>query len=377
MIQPKGKQIMRKLYTQAWILLLICLFPQIAYGQCEDITVDSITNPGPYEVATLTESDGIRNGPDYNGATIYYPTDATPPYASIALVTGFLSDPEDIEDWGPFYASHGIVVINIGTNSGLDEPDDRADGLLDALETLRAENTRNNSPLEGSIDDTKFAVGGWSMGGGGAQIAAVLDNSIKAVVAMCPWLNSGENLNHSTPVLIFSGQNDSVAPPGAHANVHYANTPDETSKVLFEVENGDHSIANAPTGAGGIIGKIALSWLKLYVEDNECYCGLLNDPLLNDPVASMMQTNIDEECAVLGLNTPQLTAIKAYPNPTYGKVTISVKQDVEYELYSSLGELLLGGTLTESTNTIDVSQLPSSMYYVMVGNNTFKIIKSD
>lgn len=368
---------MRKLYTKAWMLLLICLFPQIAFSQCDDITVDSITNPGPYAVATLTESDGIRNGPDYNGATIYYPTDATPPYASIALVTGFLSDPEDIEEWGPFYASHGIVVINIGTNSGLDEPDDRADGLLDALETLRVENTRNNSPLEGSIDDTRFAVGGWSMGGGGAQIAAVLDNSIKAVVAMCPWLNSGEDLNHSSPVLIFSGQNDDVAPPGAHANVHYANTPDETSKVLFETENGDHDIANSPNGAGGVIGKIALSWLKLYVEDNDCYCGLLNDSLLQDPMASMMQTNINEECAVLGVYTPELRAITAYPNPTNSLVTLTVKQDVQYDLYSSLGERLFGGTLTASNNTIDVSQLPSSIYYVRIDNETFRVIKTN
>ena len=369
--------IMRKLYTKACILLLICIFPTIAFSQCDDITVDSITNPGPYAVATLTESDGIRNGPDYNGATIYYPTDATPPYASIALVTGFVSDPEDIEDWGPFYASHGIVVINIGTNSLIDEPDDRAIGLLDALETLRQENTRSNSPLEGSIDDTKFAVGGWSMGGGGAQIAAVLDDSIKAVVAMCPWLNSGEDLNHSIPVLIFSGQNDGVAPPGAHANVHYTNTPDETSKVLFEIENGNHSVANTPMGAGGVIGKIALSWLKLYVEENDCYCGLLNDPLLDDPVASMMQTNIDEECAVLGVNTPELSLIKAYPNPTNGFVTITVKQDVQFNLYSSLGERLFGGTLTRSKNTIDVSQLPSSIYYVRVGNETLRVIKTN
>jgi hypothetical protein len=113
------------------------------------------------------------------------------------------------------------------------------------------------------------------------------------------------------------------------------------------------------------------------VEDNDCYCGLLNDPLLNDPVASMMQTNIDEECAVLGVHTPELTAIKAYPNPTKGEVTITVKHDVQYNLYSSLGERLFGGVLTESKNTIDVSRLPSSMYYVQVGNETIKIIKSD
>lgn len=50
--------------------------------------MESRTNPGPFEVETLTEADGIRNGRDYLGATIYYSTNAEPPYASIALVTG-------------------------------------------------------------------------------------------------------------------------------------------------------------------------------------------------------------------------------------------------------------------------------------------------
>ncbi|MGJ8665013.1 MAG: poly(ethylene terephthalate) hydrolase family protein [Patiriisocius sp.] len=42
-------------------------------------------------------------------ATIYYPTNATPPYSSIAIVPGFTALPSSVEQWGPFYASHGIV----------------------------------------------------------------------------------------------------------------------------------------------------------------------------------------------------------------------------------------------------------------------------
>ena len=80
---------------------------------------------------------------------------------------------------------------------------------MDALETLREENTRNASPLLGAIDEDKFAVSGWSMGGGGAQRAAVLDNSIKGVVALCPWLPSPD-LDHDSAVVIFSGQDDTV-----------------------------------------------------------------------------------------------------------------------------------------------------------------------
>lgn len=132
---------------------------------------------------------------------------------------------------GPFYASHGIVTIIIGTNSPFDFPEERAAALLDALETMRQENTRSTSPLENQLDVDKFAISGWSMGGGGAQRAAVLDNTIKSVVALCPWLPS-PSLDHDSPVLIFSGENDPTAPPAQHADLHYAATPNTTIKFF-------------------------------------------------------------------------------------------------------------------------------------------------
>ena len=50
----------------------------------------SITNPGPYSVSLLIEGvDDIRNGPDYDGATIYYPSNGVPPYAGIAIIPGY------------------------------------------------------------------------------------------------------------------------------------------------------------------------------------------------------------------------------------------------------------------------------------------------
>ena len=230
---------MKHTYSITLFFLVALLTTNSLFAQCKDVTVQSLTNPGPFNIATLTETDGIRNGPDYQGATIYYPTNATPPYASIAMVPGFTAEPSSIEEWGPFYASHGIVTIIIGTNSPFDFPEARARALLDALETLRQENVRVGSPLDGDLEVTKFAVSGWSMGGGGAQRAAVLDPSIKGVVALCPWLPDA-TLNHESPVLIFSGQNDPTAPPAQHANQHYTATPNTTDKLLFEIENGNH-----------------------------------------------------------------------------------------------------------------------------------------
>ncbi len=364
---------MKKLYSLALLLLLTLTTPAVIVAQCEGVTVASLTNPGPFEVATMTEDDGLRDGPDYFGATVYYPTNGTPPYSSIAIVPGFTAEQDSVEEWGPFYASHGIVTIIIGTNSLFDFPEARGVALIDALETLRQENERADSPLEGALDIDKFAVSGWSMGGGGAQRAAVLDNTIKGVVALCPWLTNAE-LDHDSPVLIFSGQNDPTAPPAQHANLHYNATPETTNKLLFEFENGNHSVANTPNGGNGVAGKLALSWLKLYVEENDCYCPLLTDNLLdNPPAASMVQSSF--ECELLGLEENKYD-VSIFPNPTKSIININTLSDVNYKVYSSIGQLVLKGALTGYTKQIDLSAFSKGIYHVRINDEIIKVIKN-
>lgn len=366
---------MKKFYLFL-IFTFIFSFPgTFVQAQCSGATLESLTNPGPYEVATLTEADGIRNGPKYAGATIYYPTNASPPYASIAIVPGFTAAPTSVQDWGPFYASHGIVTIIIGTNSPYDLPEARALGLIDALETIRQENVRAISPLAGNLNLSKLAVSGWSMGGGGAQRAAVLDSSISAVVALCPYLLSPQ-LNHDVPVLIFSGQNDPTAIPALHANLHYNATPASTNKLLFEVAGGNHSVANSPTGAGGAVGKLALAWLKIYLEEDNCYCPVLTTTLTaNASLASKI--NQSYECgSTLQVAEPKLK-VTLYPNPTSDFVTVNVRNLTSYQLVSSTGQKVAQGILTSSKNQIDLTKLPASIYYLQVNGQVLKIIKKD
>ena len=290
---------MKSLFTYLLIrkiFLLIILYSNLLLAQCEFVNNNSASAIGPYNVESISEGDGMRNGPDYSGATLFYPENALPPFASIVIVPGYSTLESSIQNWGPFFASHGIVTMTIGTNSIFEQPEDRKDALLDALETMRHENTRINSPMYNSIDTNRFALGGWSMGGGGAQLAAVEDPSIKAVIAMCPWLNtptlSSTDLNHSSPVLIFSGQIDVISPPGVHANVHYNFTPQSTDKLIYEIEFASHLVANGPEGGNGEVGRIALSWLKKYLIEDGCYCPLLLDTPYN---ASYYMTNIECE----------------------------------------------------------------------------------
>jgi len=262
----------------------------------ESPTSQSATDPGPFEVLIIDQSDGLRDGPDYLSATIYFPGDAQPPLASIVIVPGYASPESSIQAWGPFYASHGIVTMTVGTNSPVsDYPPERAQALLDAITTLRAEQDRTDSPLKGRLALDRIAVSGWSMGGGGSQVAATLEPSLRAVVALCPW-KPNPDFDHAVPLLILGAENDSLAPFNEHGLLHYQATPETTPKLMFEVAGAGHWAANGPKGTqddvgDGSVGRIALSWLKVFLEGDERYRPFL---LETPSAASRFESNLEE-----------------------------------------------------------------------------------
>jgi dienelactone hydrolase len=247
-------------------------------------TLDSASSPGPYMVEMVTS--GLRDGPMYSTQTLYVPTDAEPPLAAVAVVPGFVAPESSIEAWGPFLASHGIVAITIGTNTPLDLPDVRADALLDALETVAAENVRSGSPLEGRVDTDRFGVMGWSMGGGGTLIAANTSPQLGAAIGLAAWSPGAQFADDSVPTLLFAGTADTLA--GGQSQGFYASIPESTPKMLYEVNGAGHDVANDPAGTTGAIGRFGLSWFKVFLEGDERYQSLLSEPVQ----ASDFQTNL-------------------------------------------------------------------------------------
>ena len=361
------------------IFILFFLFHYNSEAQCEDVTLESITNPGPYNVAILKEGfDPIRNGPDYDGATIYYPLNGDPPYAGIAIVPGYCGVETDIQDWGPFYASHGIVAITLGTNNPCaDWPINRSEALLDAIVTVKEENTRSGSPLENQIDINRFAVSGWSMGGGGSQLAASMDPSLKAAIGLCPWLDLNgfepNDLIHDVPVLIFTGQNDDIANSTDYGYMHYQGTPSSTDKLYFEIENGGHDAANSPDFASGEAGVYALSWLKTYLLEDPCYC----DFLLNTPLnSSSYETNI--ECLNTGLENMGNPIQLIRPNPFTDYIELNnLGSATSFQITALDGKLIVSGLLIHGYNKIELSDKKAQGYYLIINNQSFKIIGSE
>lgn len=243
--------------------------------------LESACRPGPWKVATLREGDGIRNGPKYRGGTIHYPTAAdgsladSGPFPIVVVCPGYLGPESTMLPWGRFLASHGIVTMTLGTNRPGDRPRVRAAAILDAIETVRAENTRAASPLNGQLAVDRTGAAGWSMGGGGAQHAAVLDESLKGVIAWVPW-EPGVKFNHAVPVLILAGEDDRIASTRRHARPHFESTPDSTPKLLFEIRDGRHSLPRRPGNHAGEVGAWTLIWIKTFVEGDEDYRAVLD-----------------------------------------------------------------------------------------------------
>jgi dienelactone hydrolase len=247
-------------------------------------TSDSASKAGTFMIENYT--DGYRQGMDYADSTIYYPVDATPPFAYVSVVPGFVSPQAAIQNWGPFLASHGIVAITIGTNTPTDPPEVRAAALIDALTTIQSENEREGSPLKGLIALDRKAVAGWSMGGGGTLIAAAGNPDLKAAVSFAAWGPSGGEMN-KVPVLMFEATADPLA--AGMSDGFYGATPDATPKMLFEVAGAGHDVANDPANSGGVIGRYGLSWFKVYLEGDDRYKQFL---LQMPDITSNWETNV-------------------------------------------------------------------------------------
>lgn len=281
------------------LVLLIFFISNYSYAQCESVTVESVSKYTPLAMDSLFEADGLRNGPDYDGATLYFPTHGKSNLKSIVLVPGYKATQMSVSFWARYLAERGYVTMTIGTNALTDSPALRAKALVDGMETIRQENKRTGSPLFQKIDTENIAVGGWSMGGGGAQLAAALDKRVKAVIAIAPWLYPKTlvetDLNHTVPVLIISGQVDPTAPPARHSNVHYDYTPATTKKMLFEIIKGDHSTPLFPSTGKGDVGNVAYAWLETFLSGKDCFSQMLNTNSLNqNSTASKHLINLKE-----------------------------------------------------------------------------------
>ncbi|MET0384515.1 MAG: hypothetical protein ABW321_01085 [Polyangiales bacterium] len=230
---------------------------------------------GPYTPAQYEISTG----------TVYYPSDAEPPLAALALCGGFLNTGPEMAPWGPLYASHGIVVV-VTTTTGADVPDIRATKLLASIEELKQENTKSGGPLSGKLSG-RYGTSGYSMGGGGTTIASATDASLKTSIGLAPW--GGEGSQVRVPTLVLCGDADTVAPCDM-AQYVYGGIAEPTPKMIINIAGATHFNWFDPNAAGGgTSGMYALAFQKVFLEGDQRWRKLL----IEQPARGQLTTNIE------------------------------------------------------------------------------------
>ena len=338
-------------------------------GVCQETGGGGNLDYGPYEFSYLTESDGIRNSPDYMNGILYYPTEAAPPYRSIIFTPGWGGESTSMTGWAEYFASYGFIAMAIGPNDVENDTHQmRAEGLIDAIETIKQEDERTNSPLFGIVDPDRFIVAGYSMGGGASQVALVLDHpfveeSIVGAIALNPTvifedcdLCPGseyciclvpEFLQHNKPTLIVAGQYELQELPdydGLLGQDIYENTPETNVKILYEIENAGHSAAEASAGQ---VHEKMLHWMNYLLLEDNSYCDSL---MLSPDNASLYLTTL--ECEInfnFDLNNDNLVN--------------------QLDIFIVVNMILTGSTNIIDPNYDDVTDIFDVLYFVDYINN--------
>jgi hypothetical protein len=239
-----------------------------------DVPAQLTSGPGPFKTDTIQMQTG----------TAYYPTDADPPFAAIAICPGFLNTGPEMTPWGPFYASWGIVTVVTYTGAA-DLPDQRGQELLGALDELKGMNS-GSSPLAGKLAG-RYGTSGYSMGGGGTTIAAASTPTLNSSIGLAAW--GGDGTGDMVPELLFCGDADTVA-PCVMSDPVYSQIPDATPKMEIVVPGATHFNWFDPTDAGGgMSGMYGLAFEKVFLEGDTRWKPLL---LTKPALGGTQTTNI-------------------------------------------------------------------------------------
>ncbi|WP_285107906.1 alpha/beta hydrolase [Promicromonospora sp. MEB111] len=231
-----------------------------------DPTEASVEAPlGAFDVGVAVISRAAAVG--FGGGTVYYPTDTSEgTFGAVAVSPGYTGTQASIAWLGPRLASQGFVVVTIDTFTGGDSPASRGDQLLAALDQLR------DTAVADRIDPARLAVMGHSMGGGGSLEAAKDRPGLRAVVPLTPWNVDKTFPEVSAPTLVVGAERDTVARVRLHAEPMYESLPAGGDKAYLELRGARHDAPNFPDPT---IARYSISWLKLYVDDDERYARFL------------------------------------------------------------------------------------------------------
>ena len=261
------------------------------------------------------------------------------------------------------------------------------EALIDELANLYAINL-----------DRVYATG---MSNGGFMsflLTCQLSEKIAAVASvtgsMTPETYNACNAQHPTPILQIHGTGDSTVPYNGDtwtrsiedvisywANYNNCET-NPTTKALADIDPSDGSTVEHIVYIDGDNG-LTTEHMKVIGGGHTWPGSAFNFPGTNYDINASMEiwqffSRFDIN-GTLSVNKFDNRQVIIYPNPTNSKINLSLNfsEELNYELFSSLGKLLIIGTIKTNNQEIDLSNLSPNIYYFKLGNQVFKILKSN
>ena len=370
---------------------VILLFTGFVFSSSAQQTINaSITHDG-------IERDYILYVPEiYDGSTAVPLVLNFHGFGSSASQQMFYGDFRDIADTEGFLLVHpeGTTLIgnqfwNVGFPGLSSTIDDVGftEALIDELATLY------------TIDlDRVYATG---MSNGGFMsflLACQLSEKIAAVASVTGSMTQDTfddcNAQLPTPVLQIHGTEDDVVsynennlslpiPDVISYWVDHNNcetTP--TTTTLPDVDVSDGSIIEYSVYEDGVNG-ITTEHMKVIGGGHTWPGSILNSAGTNQDIDASMEiwlffSRYDIN-GLLSTDDYENRHVSIYPNPTQSKINLSLNyaKEVHYKLFSPLGKQLMTGTITSSNEEIDISHLPSNIYFLKLGNQVHKVLKSN
>ncbi len=145
-------------------------------------------------------------------------------------------------------------------------------------------------------------------------------------------------------------------------------TAQETNNSHFEVEHSQDGRNYYPIGKIKGEGSSFVETYYKYLDEN---------PSIGKNYYRVRQVDFDGKMEYSNIASAryEIDEMGIYPNPVNNEFTLIVKEKQEAVFYNQLGQVVKGVSVNKGTNTLDVSEFKTGIYYLKIGEKTERIIK--
>ena len=329
---------------------------------------------------------------------IYYPADETGENVELAnggfpvivFGHGFLMAYEAYANFWTELVTKGYIMAFPTTEMSLSPAHEElgADIRFVADEVLNLNN--NESTIFYNSIHAKIGLMGHSMGGGASLLASENNANISTVINFAAAETSPSAImaaaNVNVPALIFSGEEDCVAPEIENQIPMYE-AINSDCKTLIKVKNGGHcyfadnnfacNLGETFCGNDFVITReeqhettfaFLNLWLDYTLNGNENALEEFNETILTSDLV-----NYEQVCASLNTNENIYNdTIAIYPNPVKNELTIKIPGEAcngKYTVSNLYGQIVQQNKTINCKTSINVSALAKGVYVLTYSND--------